>query len=110
LHIVAALLAGGQRVRVLDNFATDKREDLADVGDRVKLIEGDIRVPTAVAKAVSRVDYVLHQAALPSVTRSIKDPVTTHGVNAATFLGLLAARRIARIGGASETPCARDRA
>lgn len=96
-HIVDALLAEGHQVRVLDNFATGKRKNLAHVADRIELTESDIREPAAVGKAVAGVDYVLHQAALPSVPRSIKDPVTTHDVNATGTLNVLIAARDAGV-------------
>ncbi len=96
-HIVDALLAEGNPVRIIDNFATGKRENLAHVLDRVELIEGDIRDQGMVARAVAGADYVLHQAALPSVPRSIKDPVTTHDVNATGTLNVLIAARDAGV-------------
>jgi UDP-glucose 4-epimerase len=96
-HIVDALLAEGHRVRVLDNFATGKRENIAHVLDRIELIEGDVRDQGAVRRAADGMDYVLHQAALPSVPRSIKDPLTTHEVNATGTLNVLIAARDARV-------------
>ena len=96
-HIVDALLAENHRVRVLDNFATGKRENLAHVLDRVELIEGDVRDQEAVRGAVEGMEYVLHQAALPSVPRSLKDPMTTHEVNATGTLNVLIAARDAGV-------------
>ncbi|MHC5034607.1 MAG: SDR family oxidoreductase [Planctomycetota bacterium] len=92
-HIVDALLAEGHRVRVLDNFATGRRENLAHVMDKIELIEGDVRDQEAVHRAVQGAEYVLHQAALPSVPRSIKDPLATHEVNATGTLNILLAAR-----------------
>lgn len=80
-HLVTALVAGGERVRVLDNFATGKRENLAHCLDRIELIEGDIRDLQSCRQACAGVDFVLHQAALGSVPRSIEDPLTSHEVN-----------------------------
>jgi len=96
-HIVDALLAEGHRVRVLDNFSTGKRENVAHVLDQIELIEGDARDPEAVRRSVEGVQYVLHQAALPSVPRSIKDPLTTHEVNATGTLNVLIAARDAGV-------------
>ena len=92
-HIVDALLSGGHRVRVLDNFSTGRRENLAHVMDKIELIEGDVRDRIAARYAVEGMEYVLHQAALPSVPRSIKDPLTSHEVNATGTLNILIAAR-----------------
>ncbi|MBD3376113.1 NAD-dependent epimerase/dehydratase family protein [candidate division KSB1 bacterium] len=90
-NIVQALLNQKHDVRVLDNFATGKRDNLAPFRDRIDLIEGDIRSYHLVRAAVEGVDYILHQAALPSVPRSIKDPITSNEVNVAGTLNLLEA-------------------
>jgi nucleoside-diphosphate-sugar epimerase len=90
-HIVGALLEQGAAVRVLDNFITGRRENLAPFAGRIELIEGDLRDSEAVQRAVDGVAYVLHQAALPSVPRSIDDPLTTHACNATGTLNLLMA-------------------
>jgi UDP-glucose 4-epimerase len=86
-----------RRVRVLDDFSTGKRENLARWLDRIELIEGDIRDPEMVRRAMAGVDYVLHQAALPSVPRSVADPVSTHQVNATGTLNVLLAARDAGV-------------
>jgi UDP-glucose 4-epimerase len=92
-NMVRFLLAKGQKVRVLDNFETGKRENLAEVADKIELIEGDIRDMDAVKRAVKGVEIVYHLAALGSVPRSMKDPATTHDVNVnGTFNVLMAAR------------------
>lgn len=92
-NMVRFLLAKGQKVRVLDNFETGKRENLAEVSDSIEVIEGDIRDNATVQRAVKSADVVYHLAALGSVPRSMKDPVTTHDVNVnGTFNVLLAAR------------------
>ncbi len=96
-HIVEALLQRGLRVRVLDNFSTGKRENLVDFLDRIELIEGDIRSYPTVREAVEGVDFVLHQAALPSVPRSIKDPLTSNEVNVTGTINLLEAARDAGV-------------
>jgi len=91
-NIVDGLLAdGGFRVRVLDNFATGRRENLTHCLGDIEVIEGDIRDLETVEEAVHGVDMVLHQAALPSVPRSVKAPVTTNDVNVGGTLKLLSA-------------------
>jgi nucleoside-diphosphate-sugar epimerase len=96
-HIVDALLAEGHRVRVLDNFSTGKRDNLASVLGEIELIAGDLRDRAAVQQAMDGVECVLHQAALPSVPRSIRDPITTHEVNATGTLNTLIAARDAGV-------------
>jgi UDP-N-acetylglucosamine/UDP-N-acetylgalactosamine 4-epimerase len=97
-HIVAELVARGERVRVLDNFLTGKRENIAPFLDRIELIEGDIRDPAVCRRAVEGVDGVLHQAALPSVPRSIENPLLSHDINVNGTLNLLWAAREAKAG------------
>jgi nucleoside-diphosphate-sugar epimerase len=89
-HLARALLARGDRVRGFDNFLTGKRENLAglveefgssrDGEPRFELVEGDLR-EAAVRRACAGVDAILHEGALPSVPRSVKDPATSHAVN-----------------------------
>lgn len=80
-NIAEYLVQQGEEVRILDNLSTGKRENIASFADKVEFIEGDLLDRTAVARAVQGVDYVLHQAALPSVPRSIEDPETSNRVN-----------------------------
>lgn len=96
-HLVDAVLRQGDRVRVLDNFSTGRRENLAHVMSEIELIEGDIRDAAAVRAATAGVDYVLHQAALPSVQRSVQDPLTTNEVNVTGTLTVLQAAREADV-------------
>ena len=96
-HLVDALLARGDTVRVLDNFSTGKRENLASTLAQIELIEGDLRDPDAVAQAVSGVEVVFHLGALPSVPRSVTDPLTSHEVNSTGTLRLLLAARDAGV-------------
>lgn len=95
------LLAHGYRVVCLDNFATGKIENLLPLlsryPDNLKLIVGDIRVLSDCRKAVEGVDYVMHEAALGSVPRSIKDPITTNDTNVSGFLNMLVASRDAGV-------------
>ncbi|MCL4708130.1 SDR family oxidoreductase [bacterium] len=88
-HIVETLVKRGAHVRVLDNFSTGKRENLQLLNKKIELIEGDIRDRDIVSKAVTGVDYVLHQAALGSVPRSIENPAETNEVNVSGTLNLL---------------------
>jgi UDP-glucose 4-epimerase len=76
-HIVEALVKRGERVRVIDNFSTGRRANLDPVRGRVEVIEGDLNDATALAGAVRGVEVVFHEAALPSVPRSIDDPLAS---------------------------------
>ncbi len=96
-NIVEKLLSIGEKVRVLDNFSTGKRGNILAFLDRIELVEGDIRSYHIVREALYGVDFVLHQAALPSVPRSIKDPITTNEVNVAGTLNILDAAKNAGI-------------
>jgi UDP-glucose 4-epimerase len=92
-NLVRALLAQGRRVRVLDNFATGFRENLDEVKNKIDLLEGDIRDPDTCRKACDGVDIVFHQAAIPSVPRSMEDPQLSFDVNVVgTHHMLMAAR------------------
>ena len=98
-NLIEVLLEKGNRVVCLDNFATGKRENLTAFlnNSNFTLIEGDIRNLEDCKKAVAGVDYVLHQAALGSVPRSISDPIATDGVNIGGFLNMLVASRDAGV-------------
>jgi UDP-glucose 4-epimerase len=80
-NLVHALVERGERVRVLDNLSTGRMENLADLVERVEIHRGDITDAAAVARAVAGVDYVLHQAAIPSVPRSVDDPIGSDTAN-----------------------------
>ncbi len=92
-NLVDGLLSQGSHVRVLDNFSTGRRENLAHVAGDIELVEGDIRSYERCHNAVKGVDRVVHLAALPSVPRSVQDPLTTHEVNATGTLNVLLAAR-----------------
>mgnify|MGYP003407083172 FL=1 len=98
-NLCAYFLEKGHKVVCLDNFATGHRHNLKDFINHpnFELIEGDIRNATDCVNAVKGVDYVLHQAALGSVPRSINDPVTTNDVNVSGFLNVLVASRDAKV-------------
>ncbi len=88
-NIVHALVARGERVRVLDDFSTGSWANLAAVRDRIEVIEGDIRDPETLRVALRDIEYVSHQAALRSVPRSVDDPLSTDSVNTHGTLQLL---------------------
>jgi nucleoside-diphosphate-sugar epimerase len=96
-HLVEHLVCQGHEVVVLDDFSTGRRENLAPWVDRIELVEGSITDPTACARAIRGADYVLHQAALPSVPRSVRDPDASHTVNATGTLQVLLAARDAGV-------------
>jgi len=92
-HIAEALLIRGERVRVLDNLITGKRENIVHLRDRLEFIEGDIRNYEQTRRAVEGVHVVFHEAAVPSVPRSVDEPLLNHDCNVnGTFNVLLAAR------------------
>lgn len=90
-NLVEKLLASGHQVRVLDNFSTGKRENLAEFTRHpaFELIEGDIRNMDDCRRAAEEMEYVFHEAALGSVPRSIKDPATSTAVNISGFVNML---------------------
>jgi len=96
-HLVHELVKRNQRVRVLDNFSTGRRANLTALPNHVEIIEGDIRDQAVVASAMRGVEYVLHQAALASVTLSVADPASTHAVNVTGTLNVLQAARDAGV-------------
>ncbi|RKS50608.1 UDP-N-acetylglucosamine 4-epimerase [Gillisia mitskevichiae] len=98
-NLCETLLNHGAQVVCLDNFATGKHENLEAFKDNsmFTLIEGDIRNLETCHKATKGVDYILHEAALGSVPRSLKDPITSNEVNVSGFLNMLVAARDARV-------------
>lgn len=90
-NLVAELVARGEQVRVLDNFSTGRRTNLEPYLNRIEVMEGDIRSYHLVRQATAGMDYVLHQAALPSVPRSVRDPLTSNEVNITGTLNMLQA-------------------
>jgi UDP-glucose 4-epimerase len=96
-HVAQALLAAGHQVRTIDNFSTGSRGNLAAVrGDR-ELVEGDIRSYERTHTATQGMDVVIHLAALPSVPRSVQDPLTTNDVNVTGTLNVVLAARDAGV-------------
>jgi UDP-glucose 4-epimerase len=96
-NLAHALVARGEAVRILDDFSTGRAHNLDGIADRVELVRGDLRDPEAVASAVRGVEIVLHQAALNSNPRSIKEPGPTNAVNVGGTLLLLEAARQAKV-------------
>jgi UDP-glucose 4-epimerase len=95
--LARALLARGDRLRVIDNFFSGKRENLADVAKDVDVVEADIRDEAALARALGGIELVFHQAAIPSVPRSLADPIASHDANATGTLKVLAAAKKASV-------------
>jgi len=92
-HIASALLAGGARVRILDDLSTGHRENIEEIGGGVDFVQGSVADPEALKRALDGVELVFHEAAIPSVPRSVEDPVQTHIASVdGTFSLLLAAR------------------
>jgi len=108
-NLVEELLRQGEKVRILDNFSTGKRENIAQIKrilhqenksktfEKLETIEGDVRSYHIVREAVAGVDFILHQAALPSVPRSVKDPITTNEVNVVGTLNILNAAKESKV-------------
>lgn len=96
-HLVDALVKKKKRVRVLDNFCTGKRENLANVHSGIELIEGDVRDTVCCGKVMGGVEAVFHLAALQEVVRSVDNPRETHDVNVSGTLNLLLAARAAGV-------------
>jgi UDP-glucose 4-epimerase len=96
-NIVEKLLELRHRVRVLDNFSSGCERNLASIADQIELIEGDLRDYKTVEKAVKGIDYILHQAAVPSVPRSVADPLTSNAANIVGTLNILEAARHAGV-------------
>ena len=92
-NLVRALQERGDDVRVLDNFSTGSRANLAGLESDVRLVEGDLRSYERVHAAVRGAEVVYHQGALPSVPRSVQDPLTTTAVNIEGTLNVLLAAR-----------------
>ena len=95
-HMVEALRQRGDRVRVADSLVTGKRSNLSHVDD-VEFLEGDLSDEAFARRAVDGVDYVLHQAAIPSVPRSVDDPITSNRANIDATLAVLVAARDAGV-------------
>src|SRR5271169_7236483 len=95
--LARALLARGEQVRGVDNFSTGKLENVADILDRIDLREADIVDLDAMHKACAGVDFVLHQAAIPSVPKSVQDPLGSNRANVDGTVNVLVAARDAKV-------------
>jgi len=95
--LARALLARGEQVRGVDNLSTGKRENLADIRDRIDFREADIADLDAMHKACAGADFILHQAAIPSVPKSVLDPLGSNRANIDGTVNLLVAARDAKV-------------
>jgi len=96
-HLVDGLLAAGWRVRVLDDFSSGRESNLAGSRDRIDLVRGDLADPATAARAVEGVEVVFHEGAVPSVPRSVEEPVRTNRVNVDGTLNVLECARRAGV-------------
>ena len=97
-HLAEALVRRGHRVRVLDNFYSGKRGNLRAVAPEVEVLKGDCADPAVARRAARGMEAVLHEAAIPSVARSVADPALSHRANATATLSMLVAARDAGVG------------
>ncbi len=95
-HLVEELVRRGERVRVVDNLSTGKRQNIAHLTS-VEFVQGDLADLEVARRVVTGVDYVLHQAAIPSVPRSVQDPITSNRANIDASLNILVAARDAGV-------------
>jgi nucleoside-diphosphate-sugar epimerase len=96
-HLAERLVRDGHDVRVLDNLATGRRQNILPLADELELVEGDIQSYERVHNAVNGMEIVFHQAALPSVPRSVQDPLTSNATNVIGTLNILLAARDAGV-------------
>jgi nucleoside-diphosphate-sugar epimerase len=96
-NLAEKLVAAGERVRILDDFSTGTRDNLAAIAKNVEVVEGDIRNRDTVRRAMEGIAYVSHQAALRSVPRSVDDPLSSDEVNTQGTLNVLVAARDAKV-------------
>ncbi len=96
-NIVEELIHRGEKVRILDNFSTGKRQNIEPFLNKIELIEGDVRSYHIVREAADGMDFILLEVALPSVPRSIKDPITSNEVNVVGTLNILHAAKDAEV-------------
>ena len=95
--LARALVAGGEQVRGIDNFSTGKRENIAEILDRIDFREADILDLEAMHKVCAGVDFILHEAAIPSVPKSVLDPLGSNRANIDGTLNVLVAARDAKV-------------
>ncbi|WP_457565393.1 NAD-dependent epimerase/dehydratase family protein, partial [Caldithrix abyssi] len=92
-NLAEALVNQGATVKILDNFTTGRKENIAHLTDKVEVINGDVRYLNTLLEVTKGVDYILHQAALPSVPRSIQTPLESNDVNLNGTLNVLYAAK-----------------
>ena len=95
--LARAVLAQGDKVRGIDNFSTGKRENLTEISDRIDFREADLLDASALNDACRGIDFIFHQAAIPSVPKSVIDPVASNCANVDGTLNLLVAARDAKV-------------
>src|SRR5512142_1027822 len=95
-HIAAELVSRGERVRIVDNLSTGKKKNL-EAAPRAEFVHADLADPDVAMRVVDGVDYVLHEAAIPSVPRSVQDPITSNRANIDATLNVLVAARDAGV-------------
>jgi UDP-glucose 4-epimerase len=96
-HLAESLVEDGHRVRILDNFSTGKRANLRTIEGRVEVLDGSITDQKLALSAAAGVDWICHLAALPSVQRSVEDPLASHEICATGTVSVLNAARLARV-------------
>src|ERR671915_328236 len=96
-HIAETLSQSGARVRVLDDLSTGHAENVEELGGRVEFVRGSLNDPEALRRAVAGVELVFHEAAIPSVPRSVENPAETHRACVEATFALLAAARAAGV-------------
>ncbi len=96
-HIIESLIEKGEKVRILDNFSTGKKENLSQFADSLEIVEGDVRDPDSCRQAMKNVKYAIHLAALHEVPRSVEQPLETHEINVTGILNTLVAARDAKV-------------
>ena len=96
-NIARALLARGEQVRGIDNLSTGNRANLVDIGPKIDFHEADILDTAAIAKACKGVDYIFHEAAIPSVPKSVKDPVSCNRACVDGTVSVLVAAKDAKV-------------
>ena len=92
-HLAGRLLDDGHEVRILDNFSTGRRSNIEALADEIEVVEGDIQSYERAHAAVRGCELAFHQAALPSVPRSIQDPLTSNASNVTGLLNVMLAAR-----------------
>ncbi|TFH64999.1 MAG: NAD-dependent epimerase/dehydratase family protein, partial [Candidatus Zixiibacteriota bacterium] len=92
-NLVKELVSRGEEVRILDNFSTGRRQNIRDFQSDIEIVEGDIREFWVTLDACKGIDFVLHQAALTSVNRSVENPLTSNDVNISGTLTVLECAR-----------------